>query len=88
MRRYAGTSSVVISNVPGPVAPLRLGGTTIRDMLFWVPCTGRFALGVSILSYAGRLRLGVAGDVRVLDRVGGVDRFTAALETELDRLRT
>jgi diacylglycerol O-acyltransferase / wax synthase len=54
---------------------------------FWVPCTGRLALGVSILSYAGSLRLGVAGDARVLDQVGGIDRVTALLEAELDRLR-
>ena len=83
VRRYAATSSVVITNVPGPVAPLTLAGTTVSDLLFWVPCTGRLALGVSILSYAGRVRLGVAGDLRVLGGPAGVDRFTAALDREL-----
>jgi diacylglycerol O-acyltransferase / wax synthase len=86
--RYAGTSSVVISNVPGPVAELSLTGRPVTGMLFWVPCTGRLALGVSILSYAGQLRLGIAGDARVLDRAGGIDRFTELLETQLARLRS
>jgi hypothetical protein len=31
-------------------------------MMFWVPQSARLGLGVSILSYAGEVRLGVAAD--------------------------
>ncbi|GAA4912871.1 WS/DGAT/MGAT family acyltransferase [Actinomycetospora succinea] len=81
--RYATTSSVIISNVPGPVAPLRIAGTRVRDALFWVPCSGHLALGVSILSYAGRVRLGVRADTGILGGEDGVDRFVAALDEQL-----
>jgi diacylglycerol O-acyltransferase / wax synthase len=84
--RYATTSSVIISNVPGPLGPLRIAGVRVRDALFWVPCSGRLALGVSILSYAGQVRLGVRADTAVLGGEEGVDRFTAALDAALSAL--
>jgi WS/DGAT/MGAT family acyltransferase len=84
--RYAKSTSVIISNVPGPLAELTIAGTRVRDALFWVPCSGRLALGVSILSYAGRVRLGVRADTSVLGGEAGVDRFTAALDEALARL--
>ena len=55
----------------------------MRDLLFWVPCSGQLALGVSILSYAGRVRLGVAADTGVLGGSDGVDRFVTALDGAL-----
>ena len=58
----------------------------MRDLLFWVPCSGQLALGVSILSYAGRVRLGIAADDAVLGGAEGVDRFPAALDDELSAL--
>ena len=81
--RYATTSSVIISNVPGPIAPLTIAGTRVRDALFWVPCSGHLALGVSILSYAGRVRLGVRADTAILGGEEGVDRLAAALDAQL-----
>ncbi|MEJ2887095.1 wax ester/triacylglycerol synthase domain-containing protein [Actinomycetospora aeridis] len=84
--RYATTSSVIISNVPGPVAPLTIAGTRVRDALFWVPCSGHLALGVSILSYAGRVRLGVRADTAILGGEEGVDRLVAALDEQLAAL--
>lgn len=86
--RYATSCSVIISNVPGPLGELVVAGTTVRDALFWVPCSGRLALGVSILSYAGRVRLGVRADTAVLGGEEGVDRFTAALDAALAALGT
>ncbi len=85
--RYAHSATVIISNVPGPLAALRIAGVRVRDALFWVPCSGQLALGVSILSYAGQVRLGVRADTAVLGGEEGVDRFTAALEEALGALR-
>ncbi|HSK61712.1 MAG TPA: wax ester/triacylglycerol synthase domain-containing protein [Actinomycetospora sp.] len=86
VRRYAEAASLIITNVPGPVRELEIAGTRVRDLLFWVPCSGQLALGVSILSYAGRVRLGVAADTGVLGGEEGVDRFAAALEGQFARL--
>lgn len=81
--RYAEAATLIITNVPGPVRELAIAGTRVRDLLFWVPCSGRLALGVSILSYAGRVRLGVAADTGVLGGEEGVDRFVSALDRQL-----
>lgn len=61
-RIFGLKATAVMTNVPGPRQPLYLSGRRIRDMLFWVPQSGRLGLGISILSYAGSVRLGVATD--------------------------
>jgi len=55
-----GTS--VITNVPGPQVQLYLAGAPINTVMAWVPQSGRIALGISIISYNGKVRLGVATD--------------------------
>ena len=54
--------TVVVTNVVGPREPLRMTGTTLKQVMFWVPCAGRLALGVSVFSYIGALWLGIAAD--------------------------
>jgi diacylglycerol O-acyltransferase len=61
--RFFGTkATAVMTNVPGPRETLYLAGTPVRSLMFWVPQSARLGLGVSILSYAGQVRLGVATD--------------------------
>ncbi|PIE02617.1 MAG: wax ester/triacylglycerol synthase family O-acyltransferase [Acidobacteria bacterium] len=52
----------VMTNVPGPREKFYLAGVKVKDMMFWVPCSGKAALGISILSYGGDVRLGLATD--------------------------
>ena len=56
--RYARAGSLIISNVPGPLEELTIGETRVRDVMFWVPCSGRLGLGVSVpvLRRAGAAR--------------------------------
>ena len=54
--------TAVMTNVPGPQLPLYLAGSEIKDMMFWVPQSGRLGMGVSIISYNGRVYLGVVTD--------------------------
>ena len=51
--------SLVLSNVPGPQAPLYMCGQRISEMYFWVPQSGSIGIGISILSYAGKVFFGV-----------------------------
>jgi hypothetical protein len=51
-----------MTNVRGPSAPLRLAAHPIKQVMFWVPQSGRLGLGVSIMSYAGQVFLGIATD--------------------------
>lgn len=62
----AGKTSAVITNVPGPTEKLSLGGVPVRSLMFWVPMSGRVAVGISIFSYAGRVRLGIASDAGLM----------------------
>ncbi|MFI5180551.1 MAG: wax ester/triacylglycerol synthase family O-acyltransferase [Thermoanaerobaculia bacterium] len=52
----------VMTNVRGPTERVVLAGVPAREVMFWVPQSGRLGLGVSILSYAGGVSLGVATD--------------------------
>lgn len=54
--------TAVMTNVPGPPMPLYMAGSRIDGLMFWVPQSGRLGLGISIISYAGRVHVGVATD--------------------------
>lgn len=54
--------TAVITNVPGPRQPLYFAGQRIETLMFWVPTPANLGVGVSIISYAGQVVLGVATD--------------------------
>ena len=55
-------ATAVMTNVRGPEAQLYLAGAPLEALLAWVPKAGGLGIGVSILSYAGQVRLGVITD--------------------------
>jgi WS/DGAT/MGAT family acyltransferase len=59
---FASKTTAVATNIPGPREVLYLAGKPLRDLFFWVPQAGRVGIGISICSYAGRIRLGVGTD--------------------------
>jgi WS/DGAT/MGAT family acyltransferase len=59
---FASKGSLVLTNVPGPRRPVYLAGAKVRRSLFWVPRSGGLGLGLSILSYAGEVTIGIAAD--------------------------
>ena len=67
---FARKATAVMTNVPGPSKQLYLAGKAIKEFMFWVPQSGRLGLGVSILSYAGSVRLGIAVDVGLVPHPG------------------
>jgi WS/DGAT/MGAT family acyltransferase len=69
---FARKATAVMTNVPGPNRTLYLAGQAIREIMFWVPQSGRLGLGVSILSYAGFVRLGVAVDAGLVPDPGTI----------------
>ena len=77
-------TTAVITNVRGPRERVRLAGAAVHGMMFWVPMSGRVGLGVSLLSYAGGVRLGVATDAGLVPDperlVGGFRRQLAAYQ--------
>jgi WS/DGAT/MGAT family acyltransferase len=79
----ASRASAIMTNVVGPEAPRYLAGAPVEALLFWVPKTGGLALGVSILSYAGQVRLGVITDAGL---VPDPEAIIAGFQVEFDAL--
>jgi len=63
---FSSKASLVVTNVPGPRQPLHMAGHQVKRVQFCVPHPARLGLGVSILSYAGELRVGARADVAVM----------------------
>jgi hypothetical protein len=84
VRLLATKTTAVLTSVPGPQQTLYLAGAPIRDIFFWVPQAGRVGLGMSICSYDGQVRLGLATDTGL---VPDPERIIAGFHDELDELR-
>jgi diacylglycerol O-acyltransferase len=59
-------ASLVLTNVPGPRHRIRFCGRELVSLIAWVPQSGRLGVGVSVLSYADEVRLGVATDAAIV----------------------
>ncbi len=56
---FAKKTTAVMTNVPGPAEALKFCGSTVEKMMFWVPQSGDIGMGLSILTYAGRVQFGL-----------------------------
>jgi diacylglycerol O-acyltransferase / wax synthase len=75
--------NVVVTNVPGPQIPLYLAGKRMIDTFPMVPLAKNQALGVALLSYAGRINFGIVGD---FDLMWDLDEFTEDVRESLAEL--
>jgi WS/DGAT/MGAT family acyltransferase len=66
LKIFAAKATAVMTNVPGPPIPLYMAGQPIESLMFWVPQSGRLGIGISILSYAGQIMLGIATDAGLI----------------------
>ena len=74
-------ATAVLTNVPGPQQPLYLAGSKMKEIMFWVPQNGSVGLGISILSYNGKVFFGLISDYRLLPEPSAViSRFKAEFE--------
>lgn len=81
LEMFSRKASAVATNVPGPQMPLYLGGSKIRDLMFWVPQTGSIGLGISILSYNGAVHFGLIADAKLMpDPDSVIRRFRPEFE--------
>jgi hypothetical protein len=70
--------NLVVTNVPGPQAPLYLLGRKLELIFPMVPLAQNTALGIAIMSYNGQLNFGLTADYDAL----------ADVETLVDELRS
>jgi WS/DGAT/MGAT family acyltransferase len=80
---FSRKATAVVSNVPGPQAPLLMCGQRVTEMYFWVPQSGSIGLGVSLLSYAGQVYFGVISDQQLIE---DPDALVARFAPEFEKL--
>ena len=82
-RLFGNKASGVLTNVPGPRQPLYFAGSRIHNFMFWVPRSGNIGLGISILSYDGKVTVGIASDE---DLMPDPEVLLECFKSELDYL--
>jgi diacylglycerol O-acyltransferase len=75
--------NTVVTNVPGPPAPLYILGRPIREILPWVPIANRMRIGVSVFTFNGQATFGVTTDFA---SVPEADLFAAVISDEVAAL--
>ena len=75
--------NLLLSNLPGPQAPLYFAGARVEEMLQVGVVQGNLALAVGVLSYAGQLDIDVVADA---DVVPDLDVFTSGVREALEEL--
>jgi hypothetical protein len=84
----AAKCSCVLTNVPGPSVPVEIAGRRVHGLMFWVPQRATVGIGISLISYADTLWVGViADDVVVPEPQWMIDAFEQelrALEAETE----
>ncbi|MGZ8288186.1 MAG: wax ester/triacylglycerol synthase family O-acyltransferase [Telluria sp.] len=83
LEALAANASLVVTNVRGAGQPRYLAGQRIARQMFWVPQSGGIGLGVSILSYAGQVGVGVMADARIAEPGALPPRYAAEFEALL-----
>lgn len=83
VRLFASKTSLIVTNVPGPTTHRWLAGHRIDTIMFWVPQSASVSAGVSLFSYAGEVRIGVATDAALVPDPAAI---IAAFLAELDEL--
>jgi WS/DGAT/MGAT family acyltransferase len=76
--------TAVMTNVPGPRHPLYLAGSRIRQAMFWVPQVADIGMGVSILSFDGKVQFGLMTDTAIVpDPEAIIAKFVPTFEQYL-----
>ncbi len=70
-------ATAVMTNVPGPQHPRYLAGSRVKQVMFWVPQSYDIAMGISILSFDGKVQFGIMTDAaivldpgEIIDKIG------------------
>lgn len=65
---FGNKATAVVTSLKGPETGLYMGSARLTGLMYWVPQSGHLGLGVSMISYDGQVRVGVASDAGLLDR--------------------
>jgi diacylglycerol O-acyltransferase len=80
---FANKAVGILTNVPGPVRPLAIGGVQVRQVIGFAPCSGDQPLTATIFTYAGTVTVGFASDA---DLVPDPQTLVSLLVQELEAM--
>lgn len=60
--------TAVVSNVPGPAAPVHIAGARVHDIAFWAPARAGITSSMSIFSYDGDVSIGIRCDTGAMEQ--------------------
>ena len=83
MEQFENRATGVVTNVPGPTNTVEFAGKEVTDVMFWVPQANDQGIGISIFSYDGGVRVGIAADENLLPEPS---ELGAAFEREIESL--
>lgn len=85
--QFSRKATTVLTNVPGPQVPLYVSGAKVEKIMFWVPQNGTIGMGISILSYNGKVEFGLIVDKNLVpDPENVIKEFPKQFENLLDCL--
>jgi diacylglycerol O-acyltransferase / wax synthase len=74
---FSRKASTVLTNVPGPQETLYLAGAPVKEMMVWVPQSGSIGMGISIISYEGKVFCGLMTDNKLVPDPDQVMRISS-----------
>lgn len=83
LRQFEDQATAVVTNVPGPVESFEFAGTEVGDVMFWAPEANDVGISLSIFSYDGGIRVGVAADASLLP---DANALSTAMDAEIEAL--
>lgn len=82
-KRFREKATAIVTNVPGPTQQFTFAGEQVGDLFFWVPQSQGVGIGLSILSYDGSVRIGIAADANLIE---DPQDLADSLQAEVDSL--
>lgn len=80
---FANKAVGVLTNVPGPRAPINLAGAPVEQVIGFAPCSGDQPMTTTIFSYADTVTIGFAVDAELIPDPALLVDFTLAELTAL-----
>jgi hypothetical protein len=78
--------NLIVTNVPGPQFPLYLLGARMLELYPQLPLFANQGLGVAVMSYDGKLGVGLVGDWDVVPDLARFEEAVGAAFEELSRV--
>ncbi|XP_050080319.1 uncharacterized protein LOC126567976 [Anopheles maculipalpis] len=79
-------STLAISNLPGPQQLPRIQGRELKNLSFFIPNLGTTAVGITLLSYGGKLQLGILADRAVIRTEDAAHSILLGTIEEIERM--